>query len=75
MLKRTLLSFLAGSFLAVMLVAAPRVQAACQGYCADQMVKNGCHFTYDGCDMQYDADGNLMNVTCYYVGMDGCLPD
>ena len=67
MIRRTFFSLFAGLLFGAFLVATPIVEAACQGYCADHTVKNGCVSDFAGCTMYYDANGNLENVDCFYV--------
>lgn len=71
MIRKSLLTMAAGVFLTALLSAAPAAMAACQGYCADRMMKNGCALSYAGCEMSYDEHDNLVNVDCFYVGA-GC---
>jgi hypothetical protein len=73
MIRRTIFSLVAGILFGASLLASPVVNAACQGYCADHTVKNGCTSDYAGCTMSYDASGNLDNVDCFYVN--SCAPE
>jgi hypothetical protein len=73
MIKRTLFPLVAGLIFGGILLVTPSAQAACQGYCADHHIKNGCVSDFAGCTMYYDGNGNLENVDCFYVGT--CLPD
>ncbi len=68
MIKRILLSSLAGVFLTTLLMAAPVAYAACQGYCADRIVQNGCELGYAGCTIHYDANDKATGVDCFYTG-------
>jgi hypothetical protein len=68
MIKKTLLSLAAGVLLTVLLSAAPVVEAACQGYCADRHLSGGCELGYAGCTIEYDEHDNPTDVTCYYSG-------
>ena len=54
MLKQLLLSGLAGVVLTAIVMASPNASAACQGYCADKHLKNGCELGYAGCTIYYD---------------------
>ena len=67
MIRRTIFSLVAGILFGASLLATPAVKAACQGWCADRTMKNGCLSEFAGCTMSYDAKGNLDNVDCYYV--------
>jgi len=67
MIRRIFFSLVAGLFLGTSLLAMPVANAACQGYCADHTVKNGCLSDFAGCTMSYDANGNLDNVDCFFV--------
>lgn len=73
MIRRTIFSLVAGILFGVFLLSSPVANAACQGYCADHTVKNGCTSDYAGCTMSYDAHGNLDNVDCFYVN--SCAPE
>jgi hypothetical protein len=73
MIRRTIFSLVAGILFGASLLASPVVNAACQGYCADHTVKNGCTSDYAGCTMSYDAQGKLDNVDCFYVN--SCAPE
>jgi len=44
------------------------VEAACQGYCADKLLKNGCEHSYAGCTIHYDANDRPYDADCFYVG-------
>ena len=66
MFKKMLLSSLAGIFATALFLATPGVEAACQGFCADILLINGCQRAYTGCTITYDAYGNPISVTCYY---------
>ena len=68
MVKRILLSSLAGVFLTALLMAAPAAGAACQGYCADIKLQNGCELGFAGCTIHYDAKGRPMEAECFYTG-------
>lgn len=69
MIKQMLLSSLAGIFVTAMFLVAPSsVKAACQGFCADVLLINGCQYPYAGCAIYYDANDNPYNVVCYYSG-------
>jgi len=67
MIRRTIFSLVAGIFFGASLLATPAVKAACQGWCAEHTLKNGCLSDYAGCSMSYDANGTLDNVDCFYV--------
>ena len=68
MLKQLILYSFGGVVLTGILFATPTVDAAaCGGYCAEKRITNGVEETYDGCAMYYNASGQLMNVSCYYV--------
>ena len=73
MIKRILLSSLAGVFLTALLMAAPIANAACQGYCADKKLQNGCELGYAGCTIYYDANDHPIDVDCFYTG--ACEPE
>ena len=73
MIRRTIFSLVAGILFGASLPASPIANAACQGYCADHTVKNGCISDFAGCSMHYDAGGNLENVDCFYVNT--CVPE
>ena len=68
MLKQLLLSCLAGVVLTAIVMASPNVNAACQGYCADKHLKNGCELGYAGCTIYYDANDRPTDVDCFYTG-------
>jgi hypothetical protein len=68
MIKQVLASSLAGVVLTILLVATPSTNAACQGYCADKKLKDGCELGYAGCDISYDANDKPINATCFYTG-------
>jgi len=68
MIKRILLSSLAGVALTALVMAAPAAGAACQGYCADKTIKNGCELGYAGCTIHYDANDKPTDVDCFYTG-------
>ena len=72
MIKRILLSSLAGVFLTALLMATPIADAACQGYCADKKLQNGCELGYAGCTIYYDANDKPYDVDCFYTG--ACEP-
>ena len=75
MLKQLLLSCFAGVALTAAFLATPIVNAACQGYCADKKLKNGCELGYAGCTIYYDANDRPTDVDCFYTGAcDGPLP-
>jgi hypothetical protein len=42
MVKQILLSSLAGVFVTLMFLLTPSAGAACQGYCSDKKLVNGC---------------------------------
>jgi len=67
MIRRTIFSLAAGIFIGAFFLATPAVKAACQGWCADRTMKNGCLSEFAGCTMSYDANGNLDNVDCFFV--------
>ena len=67
MIRRTAFSLFAGILFAIFLAATSTASAACQGYCADRTLKNGCPSDYAGCTMHYDANGELEHVDCFYV--------
>ena len=71
MIKKMLLSSLAGIFATALFLATPGVEAACQGFCADILLINGCQHPYTGCSITYDAQHRPINVTCYYGA--GCI--
>ncbi|HJP95362.1 MAG TPA: hypothetical protein VJ875_25670 [Pyrinomonadaceae bacterium] len=74
MIRRTIFSLVAGILFGASFLATPAVKAtACQGYCADHIVKGGCVSDFAGCTMYYDANGNLEDVDCFYVNT--CLSD
>ena len=68
MLKQLLLSGLAGVVLTAIVMASPNASAACQGYCADKHLKNGCELGYAGCTIYYDANDRPTDVDCFYTG-------
>lgn len=68
MLKQLLLSCLAGVILTAAVMVPPAVDAACQGYCADKHLENGCELPYAGCTIYYDANDRPMDVDCFYSG-------
>ena len=68
MLKQTLLSWFAGVLVTGLFLATPGVKAACDGYCADKQLQNGCERSYAGCTKYYDANDKLYDVDCLYVG-------
>lgn len=68
MIKQILLSSLAGVLVTIAFLATPTANAACQGYCADKSVKNGCELGFAGCAMYYDSTGKLLDVDCFYSG-------
>jgi len=68
MLKQLLLSCLAGVILTIVAVATPSAKAACQGYCADRYLRNGCELGYAGCTIYYDANDHSTDVDCFYTG-------
>jgi hypothetical protein len=53
-------------------MAAPVADAACQGYCADKKLQNGCELGYAGCTIYYDANDRPIDVDCFYTG--ACEP-
>lgn len=67
MLRKTFLSIAAGVLFTALLSAAPAVNAACQGFCADRHIANGCVSDYAGCTIHYDANDNPMDAECFYV--------
>ena len=71
MLKQLLLSTLAGIVLTVAVMATPAVNAACQGYCSDRYLKDGCELGYAGCTIYYDANDRPTDVDCFYSGSCG----
>ena len=73
MIRRTIFALVAGMLFGASLLAAPVANAACQGFCADHTVKNGCVSDFAGCTMYYDAGGKLENVDCFYVNT--CVPN
>jgi len=75
MLKRTLLSALGGVAFSAALLAVPSANAACQGYCADKTLKDGCESTYQGCTIQYDANDKPYHVDCFYTNSCGPAPE
>jgi hypothetical protein len=68
MLKQLLLSCLAGVVFTIVALATPSANAACQGYCADKYLKNGCELGYAGCTIYYDANDKPTDVDCFYTG-------
>ena len=68
MIKQILLSSFGGILVTVLLLATPSSQAACQGFCADKQLENGCQRSYAGCNINYDANDNPVNADCFYVG-------
>ncbi len=68
MIKQLLLSSFAGVFLTLLFLASPGVEAACQGYCADRHLSNGCELGYAGCTIYYDANDRPTDVDCFYTG-------
>jgi hypothetical protein len=68
MVKRILLSSLAGVFLTTLVMAAPVADAACQGYCADRKLQNGCELGYAGCTIYYNGNDQPVDVDCFYTG-------
>lgn len=66
MIRKMLLSSFAGVFLTTILMLTPSALAACQGYCADKLLINGCEYPYAGCTIHYDQNDRPYNVTCYY---------
>lgn len=76
MLKQLLLSSFAGVLITLMFAATPIAGAACQGYCADKKLVNGCELSYAGCTIYYDANDKPYNADCFYVGAcEGPLPE
>jgi hypothetical protein len=71
MIKQILLSSVAGVFVTLVFLAPPNANAACQGYCADKKLVNGCEMTYSGCNISYDANDKPYSATCAYVGSCG----
>lgn len=68
MIKQILLSSFGGVLVTVLLLATPTSQAACQGFCADRQLDNGCIRSYAGCNIYYDADDEPYDADCFYVG-------
>lgn len=68
MIKQILLSALTGVFVTVIFLATPNANAACQGYCSDKRLVNGCELTYAGCVISYDQNDRPLNVSCSYTG-------
>ena len=68
MIKQLLLSCLAGVVLTAVALATPSANAACQGYCADKKLKNGCELGYAGCTIYYDENDRPTDVDCFYTG-------
>jgi hypothetical protein len=66
MVRKMLLSSFAGVVLTAILMITPSALAACQGYCADKLLINGCEYPYYGCYIWYDQYGNAQNAYCYY---------
>jgi hypothetical protein len=76
MIKKMPLSSLAGIFATVLFLATPSAEAACQGFCADILLINGCQHAYTGCTITYDAQHKPLNVTCSYAaGCNGFAPE
>ena len=71
MIKQIVLSSLAGVVVTLIFLTTPTANAACQGYCADKKLTNGCESTYAGCTISYDANDKPQSVTCAYVGSCG----
>lgn len=69
MIKQILLSSLAGVFVTVMFLLTPSAGAACQGYCSDKKLINGCELEYAGCTIHYDKNDKPYDVDCFYVGV------
>lgn len=68
MIKQLLFSCLAGVVFTVVALATPSADAACQGYCADKKLQNGCELGYAGCTIYYDANDRPTDVDCFYTG-------
>lgn len=68
MIKQVLLSSVAGVLLTIVFLTTPTANAACQGYCADKSIKDGCELGFAGCSMHYDSNGKLKDVDCFYSG-------
>ena len=76
MIKQLLFSCLAGVVFTIVALATPSANAACQGYCADKTLKNGCELPYAGCTIHYDANDRPIDVDCFYAGScDGPAPE
>ena len=73
MFKKILLSSLAGIFATAIFLATPSAEAACDGFCADIVLINGCKYAYTGCNITYDALRRPMSGSCYYAA--GCIGD
>lgn len=73
MFKQLLFSCLAGVILTALALATPKASAACQGYCADKYLENGCELGYAGCTIYYDANDRPHDVDCFYTGT--CIPE
>ena len=71
MIKQILLSSVAGMLLTAVFLVTPTADAACQGYCADKKLSNGCELSYAGCTIDYDANDKPRNATCFYTGACG----
>ncbi len=71
MIKQILLSSLGGVFVTLALLATPSTNAACQGYCSDKKLQEGCELGYAGCTISYDANDKPHSVTCAYTGSCG----
>ena len=69
MIRQILLSSLAGVFLTILLLATPKADAACQGYCAEKLLIDGCELGYAGCTIHYNAKDRPQEVVCYYTGV------
>jgi hypothetical protein len=75
MLKQLLLSCLAGVVFTIIALATPSTKAACQGYCADKHLKDGCELSYAGCIIDYDENDRPIDAVCFYAGScDGPAP-
>jgi hypothetical protein len=76
MIKQLLLSGVAGVVFTIVALGTPSANAACQGYCADKKLKDGCELGYAGCTIYYDANDKPYNADCFYTGAcDGPLPE
>lgn len=73
MIKQILISAFGGFVVTVLLLATPSTNAACQGYCADKYLENGCELGYAGCTIYYDANDKPHDVDCFYTG--SCVPE